>query len=115
MWEFAQAVQVVRDEILLPPLAAPVVSEPLPVVVPIAPVAPMEPKVLSVMWEFEKRHPPTFSSNHDTIEAEHWLKQIICIFDHIGSNRSSLCRCRNILVFRESPDLVGSCVDVSCS
>ena len=36
------------------------------------------------MREFEKRHPPTFSSDHDPVEAELWLKRIFRIFEHIG-------------------------------
>ena len=44
----------------------------------------MEPRVLSIMKEFEKRRPPTFYGDPDPIEAELSLKQIVRIFEHIG-------------------------------
>ena len=49
MREFTQAARESWNEIPPPPPAAPVVQEPLPTV----PLAPVEPRVLSVMREFE--------------------------------------------------------------
>ena len=81
MREFTQASRAAQNEILPPPLATPVVQE--HVVLPTTPIAPMEPRVLSLMREFKKRCPPTFSSYPDLVEAELWLKQIVRIFEHL--------------------------------
>ena len=82
MWEFTQAAWAAQNEILPPPPATLVVNE--SVVVPATPVARMEPRALSIMKEFEKRHPPTFFGDPDPVEAELWLKRIVFIFEHIG-------------------------------
>ena len=76
MREFTQAARAAQNEIPPPPPAAPVVQEPLPTV----PLAPVEPRVLSVMNEFKK----TFFGDPDPVEAELWLKRIVRIFEHIG-------------------------------
>ena len=58
------------------------VQEPLPLAV--VPVVLVESRVLSVMREFEKRHPPIFSRDLDPVEAELWLKRVVHIFEYIG-------------------------------
>ena len=82
MREFTQAARAARNKILPPPPAAPVARE--PDVVPVVQVTATEPRVLSIMREFKKRDPATFSGDPDPVEAELWLKRIIRIFEHIG-------------------------------
>ena len=80
--EFTQAAQGAQKELPPPLLTTPFVQEPPLGVVPIVPLVPVRPRVLTAMREFNKCNPPNFSGDFDLMEAELWLKRIVRIFEH---------------------------------